>query len=142
MPGLVDLVARRRISAKLRSRLKRSLGELMAKLGYPDHAVTVVLTDDPELRALKLQHWGEDTPTDVLSFPTFEPGDPFVPPHLGDIVISLDAAQRQAEERGHALETEVLILAAHSFWHLLGHDHTTEAEWAGFHRVQALIQTL
>lgn len=140
--GTVDLIAKRPIPARLRSRLKRSLGKLMAELGYPGHAVTVVLTDDPEIRALKLEHWGEDTPTDVLSFPTFEPGDPFVPPHLGDIVISLNTAKHQAEEHGHTLETEALILAAHSLWHLLGHDHTTEAEWAHFHHVQALIQTL
>lgn len=140
--GKVDLIPKQLTPSGLRSRLKKSLGKLMAQLGYPGHAVTVVLTDDAEIRALKLEHWGEDAPTDVLSFPTFEPGDPFVPPHLGDIVISLDTAKRQAEEQGHTLETEVLILAAHSFWHLLGHDHTTEAEWAGFHRVQALIQTL
>lgn len=138
----IDLIAKLKPPKGLRPRLRRSLGRLMQELGYGDHALTVVLTDDSELRSLKKQHWGEDESTDVLSFPTFEPGDPFVPLHLGDIIISLDTAARQARQQGHGLEDEVLILAAHSLWHLLGHDHTTEAEWAGFHRVQAQILKL
>ena len=68
---------------------------------------TVVLVGDRTIRALKLEHWGEDAATDVLSFPTWEPGDPFMPPHLGDIVISLDTAARQAQARGHALEVDL-----------------------------------
>lgn len=138
----IDLIAKIKPPAGLRPRLRRALGSLMQELGYGDHALTVVLTGDDEIRSLKKQHWGEDEATDVLSFPTFEPGDPFVPPHLGDIIISLDTAARQACQQGHGLEDEVLILAAHSLWHLLGHDHTTEAEWAGFHRVQAQILKL
>jgi probable rRNA maturation factor len=138
----IDLIAKVKPPTGLRPRLRRALGRLMQELGYGDHALTVVLTGDSEVRSLKKQHWGEDESTDVLSFPTFEPGDPFVPPHLGDIIISLDTAARQARQQGHGLEDEVLILAAHSLWHLLGHDHTTEAEWAGFHRVQAQILKL
>ncbi|WP_027893192.1 rRNA maturation RNase YbeY [Calidithermus chliarophilus] len=138
----IDLIAQTKVPRGLRPRLRKALGRLMQELGYGEHALTVVLTDDAEIRALKKQHWGEDAPTDVLSFPTFEPGDPFVPPHLGDIIISLDTAARQAREQGHGLEDEVLILAAHSLWHLLGNDHTTETEWAGFHRVQAQILEL
>jgi len=138
----IDFITNTKVPRGLRPALHRSLAALMSELGYGDHAVTMVLTDDAEIRRLKKEHWGEDAATDVLSFPTFEPGDPFVPPHLGDIVISLDTAKRQAEEYKHSLETEVRILAAHSLWHLLGHDHTSEAEWQGFHRVQAQIQTL
>ncbi len=114
----------------------------MAELGVGDKWVTVILTGDRRLRALKRLHWGEDLPTDVLSFPTYEPGDPFMPPHLGDIWISLDQAARQAQERGYSLEEEVLVLAAHGLWHLLGHDHQEEADWAGFRRVQERILTL
>lgn len=138
----IDLIAKIKPPKGLRPRLRKALGSLMRELGYGDYALTVVLTDDNEIRSLKKQHWGEDEATDVLSFPTFEPGDPFVPPHLGDIIISLDTAARQAHQQGHGLEDEVLILAAHSLWHLLGHDHTTETEWAGFHRVQAQILKL
>lgn len=135
----IDFVANTEVPRGLRPDLRRSLSALMTELGYGDHALSVIFVSDEEIQALKNQHWGEDAATDVLSFPTFEPGDPFVPPHLGDIVISLDTATRQAEAQGHDLKTEVRILAAHSLWHLLGHDHTDEREWQGFHRVQALI---
>jgi len=138
----VDLVARTRLPRGLRAQVCRALGNLLSELGHGDKALTVILTDDQEVRTLKQQHWGEDAPTDVLSFPTYEPGDPFVPPHLGDIVISLDTAQRQAVQQGHSLHDEVKVLAAHSLWHLLGHDHTSEAEWESFLQVQARILQL
>ena len=138
----IDCIANTKTPKGLRPTLRKSLGALMVELGYEEHALTVVLTNDDEIRALKLEHWGEDATTDVLSFPTFEPGDSFIPPHLGDIVISLDTASRQAMEHQHSLETEVKILAAHSLWHLLGHDHPTQKDWKGFLRVQQRILEL
>lgn len=138
----IDVVANTRVPRGLRPALRRSLAALMAELGQADKALTVVLVDDDQIRSLKLAHWGEDAATDVLSFPTFEPGDPFIPPHLGDIVISLDTARRQAQEQGHDLPSEVKVLAAHSLWHLLGHDHSSEAQWQGFRRVQERILEL
>ncbi len=114
----------------------------MDELGLEDKAVTVILCSDRRIRELKKAHWGEDAVTDVLSFPTYEPGDPFVPPHLGDVWISLDTAARQAAAAGRPLEDEVLELAAHGLWHLLGHDHTTEEAWQGFRDVQRQILKL
>ena len=87
---------------------------------------------------MKLEFWGEDAPTDVLSFPQWEPGDPFVPQMLGDVVISMETAQRQADQRGHDLATEVIVLAAHGLQHLLGFDHQNELEWQPFHEMEAL----
>lgn len=138
----VDLVAHSRAPRGLGPALRRTLRRLLVELGHGDKSLTIILTGDDEMRALKQQHWGEDAPTDVLSFPTYEPGDPFIPPHLGDIVISLDTAQRQAEQLGHSLPHEVKVLAAHALWHLLGYDHPTEAEWEGFKQVQARILEL
>lgn len=138
----IDIVSNTSVPRGLRPSLKRALANLMVELGQEDRSLTVVLTDDSEIRALKLEHWGEYATTDVLSFPTFEPGDPFIPPHLGDIVISLDTAARQAAEHSHGLQTEVKILAAHSLWHLLGYDHPTQADWQGFYRVQERILEL
>jgi probable rRNA maturation factor len=94
--------------------------------------VCIVISTDEHLQALKLEHWGEDATTDVLSFPAWEPGDPFVPAHLGDIIISLNAAKRQALEQKHSLETEVIVLASHGLTHLLGFDHQTPEGWAPF----------
>ncbi|GEM82467.1 rRNA maturation RNase YbeY [Meiothermus hypogaeus] len=138
----VNLVAHTPLPRGLGPQVRKALRSLLTELGHGDKFLTVILTDDQEIRALKRQHWGEDVPTDVLSFPTYEPGDPFIPPHLGDIVISLDTARRQAVQLGHSLTHEVKVLAAHSLWHLLGHDHQSEADWEGFRQVQARILEL
>jgi len=140
--GRVDLVLHTRLPPGLGPAVRTALGRLLEELGHGDKSLTLILTDDTEIQALKRAYWGEDTPTDVLSFPTYEPGDPFIPAHLGDIVISLDTARRQAEEQGHSLKDEVKVLAAHALWHLLGHDHRSEEEWVGFRRVQTRILEL
>lgn len=119
------------LPAALAAALESSLAAVMRHFGVEGREVTVVLVDDPTIRALKAEHWGEDAATDVLSFPTWEPGDPFVPPHLGDIIISLDTAARQAESRGHSLTREAALLASHGMTHLVGHDHP-HAEGLGF----------
>jgi probable rRNA maturation factor len=124
------------VETKVKRGLRPSLRAVMTHLMRANNVlgdVCVVLADDAKLRALKLEFWGEDATTDVLSFPQWEPGDPFVPEVLGDIVISLPTAQIQAGARGHSLETEVVILAAHGLTHLLGFDHQTESEWGVFH---------
>jgi probable rRNA maturation factor len=140
--GQVDLVSHTKLPPGLGSAVRKALELLLEELGHGDKSLTLILTDDAEIRTLKQEHWGEDAPTDVLSFPTYEPGDPFIPPHLGDIVISLETARRQANQLGHSLQNEVKVLAAHSLWHLLGHDHQREDEWAGFRQVQARILEL
>ena len=139
---MVEVVRNKRHPRGLVPRLRLALAALMEELGVGDKGVTVILTGDRRLRALKREWWGEDEATDVLSFPHYEPGDPFVPPHLGDIWISLDTARRQAEARGASLEEEVLVLAANGLWHLLGHDHQKEEDWEGFRRVQERILAL
>lgn len=141
---MIDLITETAVPAGLPQALEKSLQAVMEHFGLDDRMVTVVLVDDPAIRALKAEHWGEDAPTDVLSFPTWEPGDPFMPPHLGDIIISLDTAARQAEARGHSLTREAALLASHGMTHLAGHDHphaaglgfeegATGEEWQVFH---------
>ena len=127
-----------------RKALKGALEALKTELGVGDKQLTVVLTDDAEIRALNRDHLDVDGPTDVLSFPLFELGDEGFPdvPHLGDIVISLDTARRQADAAGHPLEHEVATLAAHGLTHLLGYDHPTEDAWAEFRANQTRILAL
>jgi probable rRNA maturation factor len=115
--------------------------------------VTIVLTTDARVRTLNRDYRGKDYATDVLSFPT-EETDPSPQPsprkrgegaartlapergegrvrgmarHLGDIVIARGVATRQAREAGHALATELRILALHGLLHLLGYDHERDA---------------
>ena len=95
---------------------------------------SVCLTSDEEVRALNAQFRGMDKPTDVLSFPAEAEDDEFPSPepeaergaYLGDIVISLDTAARQAAALGHDLDQEVRILILHGLLHLAGYDHETD----------------
>jgi probable rRNA maturation factor len=92
--------------------------------------------DDTEVQALNRDYRGKDKPTDVLSFPLFETDDddPIVFPGeenqlaLGDLVISIDTAARQAIELGHTLEREIAFLTIHGVLHLLGYDHARDSE--------------
>jgi len=85
-------------------------------LALTDAELSVVLTTDPFIHDLNRTWRAKDSPTDVLSFPQEQPV-------LGDIVISLDTAARQAEELGHSLAEEIRVLLVHGIAHLLGHDH-------------------
>jgi probable rRNA maturation factor len=80
-------------------------------------AVTVALVSDRRIRDLNRRFRGKDEPTDVLSFPADEPGV------LGDVVIALGVASRQAKAAGHGLAVELRVLALHGLLHLLGYDH-------------------
>jgi probable rRNA maturation factor len=91
------------------------------------------LTDDAEIQALNAQYRQQNKPTDVLSFATLEVDFPqseevtaSMPLYLGDIVVSVDTAKRQAQQQGHSLSTELAWLAAHGLLHLLGWDHPDE----------------
>lgn len=114
-----------------------------------DVEISVLLTDNAEIRTLNALHRNIDRATDVLSFPMFvydEEGQ-IVEEYadynqtgelcLGDIVISMERAAQQAEEYGHSFEREVGFLTVHSMLHLLGYDHETpedEEEMFGYQR--------
>ena len=91
-----------------------------------------MLTDDAEMTALNSEYRGIDAPTDVLAFAMREGEDcsAMHPMLLGDIVISLETAARQAATAKHSLETEVAFLTVHGVLHLLGYEHETPQEEA------------
>ncbi len=128
---MIELIAQTRTPTGLRLALRKALKAVMQHYGAAQHQVTLVLTNDLEIRALKLEHFGIDEATDVLSFPAWTPQDPFMPEHLGDIIISLETAQIQATARKHSLTQEVALLASHGFTHLMGFEHP-HAEGLGF----------
>jgi len=101
----------------------------LSVLNKDDHELSIVLTDDAHIQELNREYRDKDMPTDVLSFGQME-GDSFVSPVpvLGDLVISLQTAQRQAEGIGHPLSAEVRILLVHGLLHLLGYDHLEDDE--------------
>jgi probable rRNA maturation factor len=88
--------------------------------------VTVVLTDDEEIRALNRDWRGFDKPTNVLSFPAAPVPGNDDQPSLGDIVLAIETVQREATEEGKALADHVSHLAVHGLLHLAGHDHDTD----------------
>ena len=99
----------------------------------PTYELSLRLTNDAEIQALNAQYRYQDRPTDVLAFATLEADFPqsaqmrlSLPLYLGDIVISVDAANRQAQQQGHSLQTELAWLAAHGLLHLLGWTHPDE----------------
>ena len=108
-------------------------------LGLPpasDYEITLRLTDDAEIRSLNAQYRQIDRPTDVLAFAALEdeiilsPEMDSLPLYLGDIVISIETAQKQADVQGHSLLIELLWLASHGFLHLLGWDHPDDQSLA------------
>lgn len=111
----------------------------------PPAEVAVTIVDDEEIHRLNREYRQVDRPTDVLSFPQWDPGEEWGSPQgeplpLGDIVISLPRAKEQAELYGHSLERELGFLAVHGFLHLLGYDHeTAEEEEDMFSRQEAIL---
>lgn len=101
----------------------------------PASEVSLLLVDDAYIHQLNREYRGIDRPTDVLSFALRE--ETGEEPHylpvpednlLGDIIISMETAARQAIEYGHSLDREMAYLAVHGCLHLLGYDHETEEE--------------
>lgn len=132
-PGLGHNEARRLI--------QRAISAALREEKVPDdYEVSVLLTDNEGIHELNRDYRGVDRPTDVLSFPANElsPGefdadlcerDPETGRvFLGDMAISLEKCEAQAEEFGHSFERELMYLTVHSTLHLLGYDHVDEAE--------------
>ncbi len=116
--------------------LIQSLGELvLSEEGFEgDYEISLSFMDDEQIRALNREYRDKDCSTDVLSFPMLDDEmeefelDDSIPILLGDIMISVPTAIRQAEEYKHSLKREILFLVCHSILHLLGYDHIDEAE--------------
>jgi probable rRNA maturation factor len=89
-------------------------------LGQTQAELSLALVTDPEIHTLNRQYRGKDKPTDVLSFLLADELQPFL---LGDVVISVETAARQAQQRGHSLREELQTLLIHGILHLLGYDH-------------------
>ena len=98
------------------------------------YELSIRLTNDEEILDFNRQYRQKNQPTDVLAFAALESEMPmqtdklasFEPLYLGDLVISIPTAFRQAKQYGHSLKIELVWLAAHGFLHLLGWDHPDE----------------
>jgi len=114
--------------------IKELAQQMLNELGLPNSELSILLTDDRTIHGINLEHRGKDKPTDVLSFPQNEFSRPLVAKRgsnlglLGDVVLSLDSAARQAQGRRRPLWDELRFLLAHGLLHLLGYDHMNAAD--------------
>ncbi|MBI5440065.1 MAG: rRNA maturation RNase YbeY [Deltaproteobacteria bacterium] len=108
---------------KLRRRAQRALGAL----GCEEEELSIWLCSDEAIRELHRTYLGADTPTNVMSFAQRE-GEyaDLEPGVLGDVVVSVDTARRDAQEGGLSLDDELSYLLIHGILHLVGYDHEGE----------------
>lgn len=112
-----------------RKALATSARTILSVLGSTDAELSVTLVGDAEIAALAARYGRQARATDVLSFPLAEgPGAAHAGRALGDVVISLDTAKRQAARRGVPLQRELRDLLVHGCLHILGMDHMRRAD--------------
>jgi probable rRNA maturation factor len=132
--------------------LKVVAQRLLVALGERESSLSLTLVDDDAIREINSEHRGQNKPTDVLSFPAFEPSvmlglanhdGPFDrlgvtkgERMLGDVVISIDTARRQAADYDASLRDELHRLLVHGIAHVMGHDHQQPQERAAMRSLE------
>jgi probable rRNA maturation factor len=120
------------------SHLRRTLRTALRALGVWDHELSVTLVDDRTIRALNARYRGVRRATDVLAFPLRGPA-----PVLGEAILSVETARRQARALGHSLREELDLLCCHACLHLVGYDDRVPLEARLMHaREMALLRRL
>ena len=153
----IEYEAKRRLELPYETIINDVIEEAMDYEDCPYEAeVSVTLTDNEAIREINREHRGIDSPTDVLSFPMVDyerPADfdgledhaeDYFNPEtgelmLGDIIVSVDKVEEQAEKYGHSQARELAFLVAHSMLHLFGYDHMEEDERLVMEKKQAEI---
>jgi probable rRNA maturation factor len=138
---MIEVIAREPSSSpNLEELARQAAGKALTHEGQPDSLdMTIVLSDDAELRTLNLQFMGIDAPTDVLSFPADEVDPESGERYLGDIILSVERAKEQSGQGNHPIEAEIQLLIVHGVLHLLGYDHANPEGKARMWSVQAEI---
>ncbi|MGQ0694420.1 MAG: rRNA maturation RNase YbeY [Nitrospiraceae bacterium] len=123
--------------------LVRVIERVLAAVGEAQSELSVELVGDPRMRLLNREYRKQDRPTDVLAFPMRESDNPY-PTLLGDVVISVPTALRQASEAGRSLDDELATLLVHGVLHLCGYDHERNEKEAALmrRRERAILNTI
>ena len=112
-----------------RTTVRRRAEKMLAVLRLEDAELSIALVNDATIRDLNHRFRGFDEPTDVLAFALSEAHErPNGDGVLGDIILSVDTAQRQAKANRRSLLAELTMLLAHGLLHLIGYDHRTARE--------------
>lgn len=107
-----------------RARLERVTRRMLAHLRLEGRELSLSFVRDVEIHVLNRQYRGKDRPTDVLAFPAGGPSGPL----LGDVIVSVPTARKQAKARSRSLTAEITMLIAHGLLHLVGYDHQNDAD--------------
>jgi probable rRNA maturation factor len=126
------------IDARLIARIEGSLNDTQ-EVNLEPGEVNIKFVDDATIASINKDYSGQDKPTDVLSFSYIEDGLEPVEGELGDVVVSLDTARRQANEYGLSLSEEVATLILHGTLHILGYDHAAREDQVRLDHLQATI---
>ena len=153
----IEYEAEKKLDLPWETIIRDVIEEAMDYEGCPYEAeVNVILTDNEAIREINRDYRQIDRPTDVLSFPMVDYEQPadfdgledraedyFNPETgelmLGDIIVSVDKVEEQAEKYGHSQTRELAFLVAHSMLHLFGYDHMEEEERLVMEKKQAEI---
>ena len=126
---ITDKQKNHKLPSGIRMLVRRACNAVLVTEEFLEPAeVNVTFVDDEEIKILNTEFRNIENSTDVLSFPLGENGEYDTNPEngakmLGDIVISVDHAVKQADIYGHTLQREIAFLTVHSMLHLLGYDH-------------------
>jgi probable rRNA maturation factor len=117
--------------------MRKLVEKIFDVLEFQAQEVSIIFTSDRFIRKLNQKYRQVDQPTDVLAFAMREgPWSEIQSQILGDIVISIDTAKRQALEMGHNLNRELLILLIHGILHLIGYDHVGKEDAEKMHAME------
>jgi rRNA maturation RNase YbeY len=135
------------------ARLERSARAILADVGETSAELGILFVSDQRMRSFNRRYRGKDCATDVLAFAMREARTahalrqaqgrpvPLMPDMLGDVVISVPTAARQAKEGHRSLDEELTVLLVHGILHLCGYDHErSEKEARRMHRRERMIQ--
>jgi rRNA maturation RNase YbeY len=125
----VEIVRRDGSKKFSRRKLKATALAILRLVREEEAELSIALVGDAEMQKLNADYRQKNYPTDVLSFPVDE-NLSIKPRLLGDVIISVDKARRQAKERGKTLDQEMTTLLIHGVLHLLGYDHERSAKEA------------
>ncbi|WP_300462287.1 rRNA maturation RNase YbeY [Desulfobacula sp.] len=120
---LIDNQEKKKLSTAI---IHQKTKQILNALGCDDHEISILITDDAHIQALNNTYRGIDKPTNVLAFPMQEGQFADISPGLlGDVVISCETAQQEADEANISLVERLSQLLIHGTLHLMGFDHET-----------------
>ncbi|MFP4256773.1 MAG: rRNA maturation RNase YbeY [Desulfobacterales bacterium] len=110
-------------------RIRAAAATLLEALEKTEAELSLLITDDPQIAEINQTYLNRQGPTNVIAFPMGDPGFAGIYPELlGDVVISVETAQREASDAGYSMEERFTELLVHGILHLLGYDHETNEE--------------